>query len=478
MTNQPNILFFITDQFNADCLGFLGHPFIKTPNLDRLAAQGVYANRMFTCSAVCGPSRTSFATGMYLRGHGVFGNNGPINHPYPSLPEVLKSAGYVTALAGKSHFPLQLENHFQHKWDMHLYRQKLQEKGLNYKEYDDRTTKEFQALKSSIPEDLQNEVWTANHAVDFIESRVGKSDPFFLWCSFDRPHCPHTPPASFDDLYDIDSIPVDWGEYQNFEESLLQNRPMIEDFWKIGSVRHDVSIFKKAVCRYLALITLIDREIGRILDKLEASGLAQNTIIVFTSDHGDFAGKYGQLGKNLPAYDPLLRIPFIYFDPTRTADAGRGVERLLQSVDVMPTLLERLGIPIPPTVQGKTFLQVIDGHPKGGRDFVFAETSMEKTIRSKDWKLTFFVRHPNRGQLFRMGATPDEVNNLWNDPNYAHIREELLRELCAWMVACEQPSSAGFQWEEYISTPWYDFLAKQPRHSCGETDYREFRKAI
>ena len=298
---------------------------VKTPHLDRLAERGVWFNRMFSCTAICSPSRSSFHTGMYLRGHGAFANNAPMYQPYASLPGELRRAGYTTAMTGKSHLPKSIEAEYDEVRDMHAYHAELQEKGFCYKEFDDLTTKNFQACCSKIPEDLQNEVWTANESIRFLRGREGQENPFFLWCSFDRPHCPHTPPESFDSLYDPEEVPLDWEGYAAFEASLMQNRPMIEDFWKLGSVRHNPDIFRKAVCRYLALITLIDREIGRVLDALEKCGEADNTVIVFTSDHGDFAGHFGQLGKNLPGYDDLLRIPFIYYDPLRwTPSVGQG----------------------------------------------------------------------------------------------------------------------------------------------------------
>lgn len=474
MNKKPNILFFMTDQQHADSLSFMNHPTVKTPNLDKLVERGAYANNMFSCSAICTPSRTSFHTGMYVRSHGLFFNNAPMSQPFPSLPEELKRAGYRTGITGKSHLPKQIERHYDVCNDMHQYQTELAEKGYNYKEYDDLTTKEFQAKCSEIPEALQNEIWTADRSIEFIQDSSHSEDPFFLWCSFDRPHCPHTPPASFDNLYNPDEIPLDWEGYKAFENSLMQNRPMIEDFWKIGSVRHKPELFQKAVCRYFALITLIDREIGRILEALETSGELDNTIIIFTSDHGDFAGHYGQLGKNLPAYDDLIRIPFIYVDPARKSDAGRCLERLMQSVDLFPTLLERLGLEIPPTVQGQSFEPLLNGEPVEHREFIFTETSMVKTIRSKQWKLNFFVNHPEQGQLFKMSPEINEITNYWNEPQYDHIRERLIRELTAWIIRCEQPSSMDAKWEHYTDTRWYQFLREQPMSRVGLEDFREW----
>src|SRR5699024_5781848 len=162
----------------------------------------------------------------------------------------------------------------------------------------------------------------------------------------------------------------DWEGYRRFEASRLSNRPMIEDFWKLGSFRQNPKVFQKALCRYFSLITLIDQEIGRVLKALKAQGQADNTIIVFTADHGDWAGHWGQFGKNLAGYDDLLRIPFIYVDPNRPADSGRCVEGMYQSIDLFPTIMERLNLQTPPTCQGQSFLPALDGYPGSSRDFI------------------------------------------------------------------------------------------------------------
>ena len=366
-------------------------------------------------------------------------------------------------------------------WTMDTYRRDLAGAGLEQEQdqdhVDDQTKKEFYSFRSMLPESWSGETWTSQRAIEFIQSPEARRRPWFFWCSFERPHAPHSPPGSFDDLYNPDDVPVDWDEYERFEHSRMQNRPMIEDFWKIGAVRHNVRIFQKAVCRYLALITLIDREIGRVLETLESQGMADDTVVIFTSDHGDWAGHYGQLGKNLPAYDDLIRIPFIYYDPKRPSDAGRVIEGMYQSIDLMPSLLERLGLQIPPTCQGVSFLPALDGQPDSSRDYVFSETGVCKTIRSKHWKLNFFARHPERGQLFRMGADPDEITNLWDDPTCTHIKVELIQQLMAWMVRCEQPGSMSCNWETHLDTRWYRWLGQQPKE-CAVPDAPQSNEVV
>lgn len=462
-----NVLFLFDDQHNADCMGFAGHPLVKTPNLDRLASAGSHFNNMYCCGAICVPSRTSFFTGTYLRTHGQYNNSGDLRRPLPNLVEILKNNGYTTFQSGKNHLPAAIADHFDEMHTSCTYWRGLEAKGLKQDNgsFTPEEIKNFHSKQSPLPEAEQNETWTADRAIDFIQSRKDADSPFFMWVSFERPHSPHTPPSGFDDLYRPEDIPINWDEYEAFENSKMQVRPMIEEFWNVGSVSHDPVVFQQAVCHYLALITLIDKNIGRILDTLKQTGLDQDTLVVFTSDHGDFAGRYGQLGKNLPAYDELLRIPFIWYDPRREHDGGRRINQLCSNVDFMPSLLERLGIANPPTVQGESFLPHLDGYPMPRREAIFAETAMVKTIRTRDWKLNYFAHHPQQGQLFKMGVKPDEITNYWDDPAYAHIQKDLMQQLMEWMVRCEQPQSSERSWEYHFETPWYNWLFQQPR-SC------------
>ena len=457
-----NIMLFMTDQHQADCLGFAGHPLVKTPHLDALAARGAWFRQMYTCSAICAPSRTSFYTGTYLRTHGHYGNRGELRRDLPSMVSEAKKAGYRTGVCGKEHVPPQILRHFDTVRSMSEHNAELAAEGLEDSAYSPAFHQHFMSAPSKLPKEKHRVTWTGDRAVDFLKADEDPDQPFFLWCSFSPPHAAHTPSADMDDLYDPDDIPIDWDAYERFERSRIGKRAMIEDFWKVGSVRQDPRIFQKAVCRYLSLITMVDEQIGRILAVLEELGQADDTIVVFTADHGDFAGHYGQLGKNIPGYDDLLRIPFIYCDPTRE-DNGRCVESMYQSVDLFPTLWERLGLEVPPTVQGLSLLPGIDGYPGSGREYVFAETHNVKTIRSEDWKLNFHAVHPGKGQLFRMGPSPDETTNLWDDPECASVKQRLMEELTAWMVRCEQAVGMEAKAEPFVDTRWYRWLARQPQ---------------
>ncbi len=459
-----NILVFIDDQHRADLLGFMGHPMVKTPHLDTLAARGVYFSNMFSNSALCGPSRNSYMTGMYSRSHEAQTNNVEFRRELPSLPGELHKVGYTTALFGKSHITSFLKAQFDHHLEDCHYHDYLKQKGLAEHKVTPLEHKNFYSFESQLPDDEHQEVWCANRTIDFLRSSQAREKPFFTWCAFERPHAPHCPPKRFANMYDPDEVEIDWEGYHRLEASRLMNRAMVEDFWKIGSVRHDPSIFQKALCRYMGLISMIDEQVGRVLEALEREGLAEETIVVFTADHGDFAGRWGNMGKNLPGYDDLLRIPFIYYDPKRIGDGGRCVDGLYQNIDLFPSLMQRLKLETPPTVQGVSFIDALDGYPQSTRSHIYAETPAVKTIRSKNWKLNFYAAHPEHGQLFRLGACPDETTNLWDEPALQHIKVKMLQELTAWMVRCELPTGISVLSGDHIpSSRWHDWLKNQPR---------------
>ena len=461
-----NVLWIMTDQHQADCLGFMGHPLVKTPNLDKLAQRGAWFRNMFTCSALCCPSRTSFMTGTYLRTHGHYSNSGNLRNDLPSLPGLARQAGYQTAVCGKVHLPKSVFSQFDYAQTEADYRAYLKKKGLSFLPEAPDFNQKFMSATSPLAYADHEIAWTADRASDYLKMPDRKTNPFLLWCSFSPPHSPHTPPAEMEKLIPSEKVPLDWEGYERFERSRLGQRAMIEDFWKLGAVRQTPEVFQKAVARYLALIAMIDKEVGRLLETLKEQGLEESTIVIFTADHGDFAGHWGQLGKNVAGYDDLLRIPFLYADPGRR-DSGRCVENLCQSVDLFPTLCERLGWSVPPGVQGESFTPSLNGKPGSGREYVFAETHNVKTIRSHQWKLIFYVTHPDQGQLFRMGAAPDETLNLWEDPAYSAIRMKMMQELTAWMVRCEQADSMDANSEAFVDTRWYRWLTAQPNQCAN-----------
>lgn len=457
--NRPNILFIMTDQHHADCLGYVGKRAVQTPNLDALAGRSTWFNSMYTVSAYCAPSRTSTFTGTHLRTHRLFSNRGNLQQWFPNIVSELKQADYWTGFVGKSHVPHEIDKDVDHLRTADDWKQDKQAAGVE-EDYGDAFRERFTSATSTVPRELHDTVWGGNEAIKFLDQAANKDNPWFLWYSYEPPHPPHTPLAEYEKLYDPADIEVDWDAMDRFDATRHGRRAMIEEFWTARPDRRNPIHFQQALCRYYALITMVDEQIGRVLDHLDSLGMADNTIIIFTSDHGDFAGNFGQIGKNVPGYEDLLRVPFIWHDPQRN-DHGRVVTTMHQSIDLFPSLMERLDLPVPPTVQGESFLGSLDGHPASGRDVVFAETSTLKTIRTREWKLNYFVTDPSKSALYRMGAKPDETTNLWHDERYATIRQDLLMQLLQWMACCEQPISMTPLSEVYPDTRWYNWLSQQ-----------------
>ena len=180
---MSNVLFFMTDQQHANCLSFLGHPMVKTPNLDKLAARGAYFRHMYTCTAICLPSRTSFHTGTYMRTHGQYSNAGDLKLAMPSLVSVLRDNGYATAQSGKLHLPGSLAAHYDRTWTLDTYGRDLAGAGLEQDQdhVDDQTKKEFYSFRSMLPESWSGETWTSQRAIEFIQSPEARRRPWFFW---------------------------------------------------------------------------------------------------------------------------------------------------------------------------------------------------------------------------------------------------------------------------------------------------------
>ncbi len=463
---KPNILFIMDDQHNARCLSCEGHPDVKTPNLDRLAEGGVRFTRAFAQSAICTPSRVSFFTGQYLSTHGVFGNSGWLPPETLSLAYYLKErAGYQTGAVGKLHLPRWETDGLDYKrvcdsadvnpgekTDYQLY---LEKHGLGRYYRDFKNHEHFMAYISPIPEKHCLERWTADRAIEFIENRDPEK-PFFLWLSFERPHSPHSPPPEKIGLYNPEKIKLPEKRSDYFYGKVYRSRPGVENIWHIDHSGEET--FRKALSYYYTLITLIDENIGRVIEKLEKEDLLDETIIIFTSDHGDFAGEHGAIGKNMPTYDCLYRIPFIWFWKGRFL-AGKVDNRLVESVDLFPTLCELIGIPIPPQVQGESLAGALTT-PAGGpfREAVFFETPFVKTVRTERYKLSFYFKERMDGELYDLIKDPEERNNLFHNPEMAKVREDLLQRLLSWQIKIQQPRVIMLGWEDYPDWRWIRYL--------------------
>ena len=386
----------MTDQQRYDHLSCSGHPLLKTPNIDRIAANGVRFNRAYVNCPLCMPSRATLFTGRTPRGHGVRTNGIPLNPAIPTFTQALVDAGYRTHASGKLHFRcvqnvkgLPLE---QHDPDVHVENRDLWLSGRVTKlpspyygfqttdfigSHGDRVYGEYtqelqgsypealplldkaharvpptgadQSWKSSLPAERHHTTWVADQTITYLREE-GHRQPFFLLCSFPDPHHPYCPPAPYDSLYDPADVPTPnrrEGELDDlapfFREIYCEGRAVSG---RMTKTRISDEHLREITAHTFGMISLVDHHIGRILDTLETEELTKDTIVIFLSDHGDMMGDHWMLNKGPFHFEGLLRVPFIWSWPGQFRE-GVVSDSLVSLLDFAPTLLDLCGAPFP-----------------------------------------------------------------------------------------------------------------------------------
>ena len=478
---RPNFLLIYTDQQRFDALGANGNNVIRTPFTDRLAAEGVNFTNTFVASPNCMPSRAAFATGRYPHVNGVRWNGIPLPRSETTFMEVLAKAGYETALYGKLHLrPHQsrertdptfgfgianiAENLRTHAYS--AYRDWL---AANYPDYvDDGRAVTFdeglQVFVPRLPAEAHFSTWAGNETVRYLEA--GPREPFFLTTSFVDPHHPFAPPEPYASMYDPKDVPQPAfvpGELDDKPPHFLDGHfgrvdqvlgyaAERDDSAGIPVTRIDLSrvpelLWGRLVAHYYGMISLIDDQVGRAMAALERTGLADRTIVIFMSDHGELLGDHGLLFKGPHQYDALLRVPTIVRLPSAEA-RSLTVEGLVEQIDLTPTILELAGLQPPGGMQGIAITDVLRGDGLAGRESVLVERRDlywgldMRTLRTERWKLTHYAGE-SFGELFDLQEDPGEIVNLWADPGYRGVRAELTATLVERMAQAEAPVPDG-----------------------------------
>lgn len=458
----PNILFLFSDQHSAKALPWGMHPTRAiAPNLERLAQTGTRFSRAFCQSPRCTPSRVSFLTGQYCLNHGFHGLSGETrDFRAPTLMKLFKTAGYRTGVFGKDHTPA----HFfdgdldqrvvsaPHDPDGQPYIQYLKEKGLLEKRDDHELWEWLQKGKRGAsldgrPSELafedQIECWSTDRALDFVDE---DASPFCLWLSFPRPHQAYTPAREFWDLYPEDSLQLP----PNAEDTLQGKAPMQKQLQEEQQGGHFTlfepsdweSMRLRALRGYFGGISMVDACIGRILDALEKRGRLENTIVVYSSDHGDFAGEHGLLEKQPGiCYNAITQIPLILSWPGVVA-CGRTIEELTESVDVLPTLLTLAGLAPCDSCDGEDLSPWLTENTQAEpiRDYAVTENNLSRTIQDKRYKLTvwpsgFFGKNTEPFlEFYDLDRDPWEMTNRAPDSDYQDIIRGLQSALYDWVT--------------------------------------------
>ena len=489
-TANANVLLIVVDQWRGEALGRLGAKHALTPNLDRLATRGVAFSRHFAQAAPCAPARASLLTGQYMMNHRVVTNGVPLDHRHAHLAREIRRAGGDPALIGYT--TTTRDPRVVGFGDIGYTR--MGEPGEGWTVIGDFAEEEHPEYlawvrrrdpastatsmldlwapseatgrpndsPSLVPAELSDSRWASEHALDYLATRSDR--PWFLHLGFLRPHPPFSAPHPYNRLVDPAALPsvrraatpaaeCDGHPANAFFHAILPMSSFI--IGGKGSVAGLTEAELNGLRRsYYGLIAEVDAEIGRVLDFLDASGQAEDTLIVFTSDHGEQLGDHHLLGK-CGFYDESYHIPLIIADPRDAASGTRGhvVQGLSESVDVMPTILDWLGLPVPISCDGHTLLPLLHGAAGAAtREAVHFEFSLRvgfpyakllppgldwrdaelAVLRTERYKYVHFPSWPP--VLFDLQEDPGEFRNRAEDPAYRDIALEMARRMLSWRM--------------------------------------------
>jgi len=442
---RPHVLVIHTDQHRMECVGAYGNREIKTPFLDSLAADGVRFRNSFCAFPVCTPSRYSLLSGQPVHAHAGWNNRSTLRPQTPTFASVLRQAGYATKAVGKMHFtPTYLDVGFDElelaeqdgpgRWDddYHRYLRKLGLVDVNdledqRAEYRKEARAEywstFGALPSNLEEKHHSTTWIGDRAVETLE-RWKNGSPALLMVGFIKPHHPFDPPEPWMRMYDPAKLALlpGWTP-QNLACDLALNK---------GYFPHtdltEASV-RRCMAFYYASISQIDHQIGRMLRVLKSKGLYRDTLIVFTSDHGEYMGFHHLLLKGNHMYDPLAKVPLILKYPGSHA-AGTVSDVLVNTIDVAPTILKVAGLKPASVMKG---LDLSDSVSR--RDVVFCETRSHVMARTATRKLIYDVNNPGRSLFYNLESDPLEMKNLYSDAACQDEIAALIRAIQSWRPA-------------------------------------------
>lgn len=505
MTNEkPNFLFLITDQHRADHTGFGGNSVVQTPQLDALAERSVRFDRAYVANPICMPNRSTILTGRQPSVHGTRFNGVSLDPSNETFVRVLADAGWRTALFGKGHFQNMghgagaAENFFSapgdavkranpEGWDLYEnldrhrkervvfpdryygfehvdltvdhgdrcgghYYQWLMEQGVVPEQLQgpENALEHFpdwnQIYKTALPEELYPTSYITEQSLAWLDDAARKDEPFFLYCSYPDPHHPFTPPGRFWEMYE----PAGLSLPESFEDPHTGSLEIFRSRLRHrGKQRFPIAPFspteaqwRRSAAAEYGMISMIDEGVGRILARVEDLGLSEQTVVVFTSDHGDMFGDHGMMLKGGMHYEGCVRVPLLIASPGRSPGVCRS---LAGSIDLAQTLLELAKIPAYHGMQGTSLVPLLDDPSERVRDSLVIEEDelfdmagvgehlRMRTLITEEARLTFY-QGSEQGELFDLKNDPGEMSNRFSEPDARSVRAELTERLSRRMM--------------------------------------------
>ena len=486
MSSSPNILFIVADQHNAKVLGHKGHPDARTPQLDRMAREGCRFDNAITQNPICTPSRVSFLSGQYPHNHGYYSLSGRNPGGLPNIFAHFRAAGYFTAAMGKIHCPeYWVEDecdvfHESNSWQAGSvvgrsadYTRFLRERGVEeledhilLPEFGDRGRQSVDSRPSPLAFDESQEGWLADTAIDSMQTAAAQDKPFLLHVSFPRPHQCTTPCQEFWDLYDPAEISLppnadyDLAGANKAPHMIASAQRWRESQWQLFEPKTFEAGRRRKLHGYLGAVSQVDAAVGRLLDYLRDNSLDENTIVVYTSDHGDYATEHGIMEK-APGIcsDAITRAPLIFRAPGRI-QAGVVVHEVVELVDISNTFCALAGIDLMETSDGREFSGLLAGETAEHGRIGVTEFAWSKSLRKGNYRLVHYPRaffpeeYPDGfGELYDLDADPWEMRNLYFESDYQDIAAELRSDLMEWLITSTRPRTVSGVNSSRFDTP-------------------------
>lgn len=474
MKKKPNIILIMSDQQRLDTVHAYGQSICQTPNIDALAENGMKFNNAFTPSAICSPARSSVFTGLYPHNHGVIDNDTSLRDDQVTLADYLKEADYKMGYAGKWHVTenkVATEYGFEGKdfdgyafpgsgvYDSLKFNARPKNSPNYYEEYlkdnemvipdvketfiGNNPSNQSQEMYGLLDGPVESSIdyFIASEAERLIEQFNSEDDSFFLWMNFWGPHSPTIVPEPYFSMYD----PADIEEYPGYRET-FESKPyshkLMEQFW--GLTDYGWEGFANISAKYFGQCTLIDDMVGKVVEKLKAEGIFDDTIIIYTADHGDCLGAHKLIEKGAFMYDEIYRIPMI----VHGLDQGVSDE-FVYLHDLMPTITDLIGCDLKTEIDSKSIRPILNGQSFESRSEVYCEFerhfyfSNQRMVRNHDYQFTF---NPSElCELYDLKADPYQLDNRINDPALTSIKDGLKDTLQSYMEKTGDPQLGWFK---------------------------------